>query len=161
MKQSLLMSNDLDDIEALQGELNQQGISPYDLKVLSDEETAVSEHHLESINSFNKTDIIRGTITGMFVGLILFSIILTVPNYMELDSPVGVTLFLFIGLIVLGISTWEGGLWGIQNFNRRFKSLEYKIHHGNHLVIINYCKQHEEKLNTAIHHHKGMAAVKT
>jgi hypothetical protein len=146
MKHKYYLTNNLDELEHVHDELMQSGLKDEQIHVLSDDEQALPKHHLQSVNEFAKTDIVRSTLRGAAIGVLLSSIVLLVPLIFNLTTPIGMLPFVFAALVVLGFSTWEGGLWGIQMPNTRFEGLFEKIHNGEHLLIVDYDESQEDAL---------------
>ena len=89
-------------------------------------------------HDFEKTDVIRSGTYGAVIGVILASLMLALPTVLSIESPVGNMPFIFGAIVVLGFSTWEGGLLGIQRENQKFAFVNDDIHHGEHLMIVDY-----------------------
>lgn len=149
MKHSYLMSKDLEEMKAIEQDLVGEGIDPHHIHIMSDDESGLHKHQLQPVNQFVKTDIIRCTLWGCMIGIVLSMFTLSMPALLDYSSAIETLPFIFLAIILLGISTWEGGLWGIQVMNRRFKNLEDDLHHGQHLMIVDY-NQPDDALFTDI-----------
>ncbi|NRB38326.1 MAG: hypothetical protein HRU20_07630 [Pseudomonadales bacterium] len=153
MERQYFISNDLDELEDAQQELLKSGLNDEQVHVLSDDEAGVDEHHMHGVNAFSKTDIIQSTIRGALIGVVFSAMSLLVPYMFGLIGDIGWTPFLFLAIIALGFSTWEGGLWGIQEFNTRFSRFESQIHDGKHLMIIDIDDNQRNAVNVMASHH--------
>ncbi|NRB39472.1 MAG: magnesium transporter, partial [Pseudomonadales bacterium] len=159
MKTQYYFCNDLDELEAVQQELLAAGFHDNQVHILSDDDAGVTQHHLHGINSFMKTNIIHATFKGLAVGLLLSATILLSANLFSLHLAAGWAPVIFLALIAIGISTWEGGLWGIQHENSQFAKLEDRVHHGEHALIVNYDQRQGQDLYRTQSHHPHLAMV--
>lgn len=159
MKQRYFMAKDLGDLECVHDELLELGLKDKQIHVMSDFESELPKHHLLAVNVFSKTDIVRSTLRGAAVGATISAIILLVPLVFNLTTPVGMLPFVLAALVILGLSTWEGGLWGIQETNSRFASIVDKIHRGNHLMIVDYNESQKEWVNETVSAHPMLQPI--
>lgn len=132
MKRQYYISNDLEDLKAIEQELFASGLSLPQFHVLSENNAEVEKHHHHAIEAVLKKDVMRSTELGAVVGVILASIVLGVTYAMGwYQSVVGWLPFGFLAIVIVGFSTWEGGLIGIQmphyQFKRFFKNYWHKV----------------------------------
>ncbi len=143
MKHAYYMSRDLDELEQVQGELASEGLKEDHVHVLSDDIASVEEHDMRPVNPFMRTDVIHSMSIGLAIGVIGALAVASTSWVFGINSPVGTALVIFGCLLVLGFSTWEGGLWGIQEANHKYARVEDEIHAGKHLLIVDYENQQE------------------
>lgn len=143
MKHAYYMSEDLKEIEAVQHELKEAGLEEEHVHVLSDNEASVEKRDLRPVNPFMRTDVVHSMLIGLAIGVLGAIAVASTPWMFEITSPVGQALVVFGCLLVLGFSTWEGGLWGIQEANHKFQRVEKDIHAGKHLMIVDYDGERE------------------
>lgn len=153
MQRQYFLCRDLNELEEIHDELLRAGFADEQVHVLSDDEDGVSRHHMQGVNSFSRTDIIRSTLRGALIGVIFSAAALLVPFMLGLISDIGWTPFIFLAIIAFGFSIWEGGLWGVQEFNSRFSKVESSIHNGQHLMIIDFNEQQKSTLNLMLGQH--------
>jgi len=159
MDRQFLISNNLDDLEATQDELVQRGFDERQLHVLSNDDAGVELHHLHAVDSFSKTDIVHSTIRGALIGSCLAAFALSIPSVIGVDSDLGWTPFIFTAIIALGFSAWEGGLWGIQEMNHKFKAFEGVLNSGQHILIVDYADFQKDTLKQVVNHHPSLQAA--
>ena len=63
MERHYYLSDDLDDLEAIETELEDAGISTPQIHVLSENDADVETHHLHEVDSFSKSDIAHPTVS--------------------------------------------------------------------------------------------------
>ena len=153
MEHHYFLCNDLNELEHAQQELFDAGLTDHQVHVLSDDDAGVSQHHMHGMNAFSKTDIIRSTVRGALIGVIFSGMALLVPFLFGLIGDIGWTPFIFLAIIALGFSTWEGSLWGIQEFNTRFLRFENQIHDGKHLMVIDHSDSQNNAVDVMANHH--------
>jgi hypothetical protein len=61
MERHYYLSDDLDDLEAVENELEAAGISTPQIHVLSENDSEVENHHLHEVDSFTKSDVVHST----------------------------------------------------------------------------------------------------
>ena len=153
MKHLYVMSKDFDELEKFHDELIDEGFSDSRIHAWTDDEAEAENHRILAVNPFNKTNIVRMTIRGAILGVCLSSLLLVAHFYWGLSHPIGTVPFIFGALVLLGLSTWEGGLIGIHLANEKFKHLEEKIHSGNHLLIVDYADTQESSIRKNMQRH--------
>ena len=153
MKRQYFICDDLDELEVAQNELFDAGVLDHQVHILSDDEKGLHEHHMHGVNAFSKTDIIQSTLRGAIIGIGLSALTLLIPYMLGLITDIGWTPFLLLAILALAFSTWEGSLWGIQEFNSQFKKLEAQIHHGQHLMIVDINDKQQNIINLMAGHH--------
>jgi hypothetical protein len=160
MNHKYYLTDDLDELEHVHDELLDSGLSDEQIHVMSDEESELPRHHLQSVNVFAKTDIVRSTLRGAVIGLTLAALVLLAPVIFNLTTPIGMIPFIFAAIVVLGFSTWEGGLWGIQEPNSRFKQFFDRFKKGEHLLIVDFNDQQKEFVQKTELKHPSLHPIK-
>jgi hypothetical protein len=156
MERKYYLCNNLDELELAQNELVKSGFKDQQLHVLSDDDAAVVQHHLHEVNCFSKTDIVNSTVRGALIGIGLSALALLLPYLFGMTQDIGWTPFILMAIIALGFSTWEGGLWGIQEMNANFKNFEYDLHRGMHVLIVDCTTQQRLALQKVVQQHPAM-----
>jgi len=159
MKHAYYISQDLDEMESAHNDLVDQGVRDKHIHVYSDADAEVQEHHLRTVSDFEKTDVIRSGTYGAVIGVILASLMLALPTVLSIESPVGNMPFIFGAIVLLGFSTWEGGLLGIQRENHKFAFVNDDIHHGEHLMIVDYDENASSAVERAMQTHPTLRQV--
>ena len=156
MEHRYFISDDLDEVEDLQNELLQSGFSNTQVHVLSEDETGLAKHHLLSINSLSKTDVLHSTLLACIPGSAAALAAILIPYNLGAVNEVGWGALIMLAIITFAFFTWEGGLWGIQQINSRFSEFESQINAGNHIMIVDYQNKQTPALNSAAGHHPSI-----
>lgn len=159
MDRYYLICNDLNELESTQDELIKCGFNHQQLHVLSNDDAGIHQHRLHAVNCFSKTDIVYSTVRGAIIGMCFALFFLMMPNVLGLSGDLSWTPFIFLAIIALGFSTWEGGLWGIQEINHHFKAFESAVKNGQHVLIVDYANVQEATLQTVVKHHPTLQAA--
>ncbi|NMH60063.1 NAD/FAD-utilizing enzyme [Alteromonas ponticola] len=160
MSRHYYISDDLDDLEVVEKELEQQGVSRSQIHVLSDKDADVENHHLHAITPFLKKDVVHSSELGAFIGVAVAAVLLAVVYLLELhNSAVGWLPFLFGAAVVLGFCIWEGGLIGLQVPNQQFKRFQTFLDKGNHVFFVDTKDEQEAKLAEVMSHHPRLREV--
>jgi hypothetical protein len=157
------ISDDLDDLEALEEQLEEAGIDTPQIHVLSLDDQSVESHvHLHNVNSFMKRDIVRSSIIGAAIGLVLSVSILLLSSWLGwTQTKAGWIPVIFLAVIALGFCTWEGGLFGIQMPNKKFLQFEEVLNAGRHVFFVDLAADQEEVLANLIPSHPSLQLAGT
>ncbi|TDF37336.1 NAD/FAD-utilizing enzyme [Alteromonadaceae bacterium M269] len=143
------ISDDLDDLEVIEKELKQNGITTPQIHVLSEQDAEVERHHLHAIEAVLKRDVVHSTELGAVIGAIGAVLILGLAYLMNwTDTVVGWLPFIFLAVVILGFCTWEGGLIGIQIPNYQFKRFQKLLEQGKHVFFVDVDKEQESTLTS-------------
>ncbi len=154
MNRHYYISNNLDDLEQIEHELEASGIATEQIHVLSEQDAAIEGHHVHSVPSVLKTDVVNSGRRGLYIGLALALLVLLVAYFTGwTDSPAGWVPFIFLALVLLGFSTWEGGLLGIQTPNQYFRRLQDRLRAGEHVFFVDVESSQEPLLERIIQQH--------
>ena len=159
MHRQYFVSNNLDELESIQQDLVMNGLKDSQVHVLSDDDGGVATHHLHSVNSFAKTNVVPSALHGAVVGVILASLALFIAYTTGLVASIGWMPFVFIALVLLGFSTWEGGFLGIQKPNNNYESFSQQLHRGEHVMMIDYTDQQKTTIQTLLQTHPQLSAI--
>jgi hypothetical protein len=157
MQRYYYLSDDLNDLEAVERELEKSGLSSPQLHVLSENDAEVEKHHLHAIESVLKQDVVHSTQLGAVVGIIAAALILGLTYAMQWHTtaagwlPSG-----FLAVIVLGFCTWEGGLVGIQIPNYQFKRFQALLKQGKHVFFVDVDTNQYEVLCGVVERHSSL-----
>lgn len=148
------ISDDLNDLVAIEQELNTQGFSKAQIHVLSERDADVYEHQLPEVESVLKKDVVRSTEIGALVGFSLASLTLLISYTMGwTQSQAGWLPFVFLSIVILGFCTWEGGLIGIQTPNKNFSKFQSILKKGKHLLFVDLEPSQEPLLSQVVATH--------
>jgi hypothetical protein len=138
------ISDDLDDLAKVERELEAQGLSEPQIHVLSEDDAEVEKHQLHEVEAVLKQDVVHSMEMGAIVGVVLSCAILLVTYLMGWHtSAAGWMPFIFLAIIALGFSTWEGGFIGIQKPNVNFERFQEILHRGKHVLFVDVDPQQE------------------
>ena len=160
MRRHFYISSNLDELEEVEKELENQGISTPHIHVLSLDDVAVAQHsRLHEVEAVLRTDVVHGIEIGALIGLaISLSILLTAHLTGWAEGPTWIP-FVFLAIVVLGFCTWEGGFFGIQIKNKRFSHFESELKAGNHLFFVDIESEKEKMLGDIIRSHPQLVVA--
>ncbi len=153
MKRHFYISNDLDDLEVLEKDLEDRGISRAQIHILSDNDAELERHHLHPVISFFKKDVVYSSKIGFLFGLGAFFLIIALALLVGVPEPYLWVPVIFLALFLLGFCTWEGGLIGIQKPNHHYRKFEKVLRHGKHVVIVDVAPEEVETLREVMKCH--------
>ena len=162
MQRHYYISEDLNDLEAVEQELQQSGLSTPQIHVLSESDAEVEKHHLHAIESVLKHDVVHSTQLGAVVGVIGAALILGIAYVMQWHTTAAGWLPLgFLAVVILGFCTWEGGLVGIQIPNYQFKRFQELLKQGKHVFFVDVNVSQYAVLCEVIERHSGLTFAGT
>jgi hypothetical protein len=126
--------------------LHKAGINDWFIHVLSKDEAGLRKMKIHSSNYLEKLDILRfgilGAITGFVVGLFA-------ANWLDSAKPFGPDVPIIVYFAIVGVltafGTWEGGLIGIANENKKIALFHDDIAAGKYLILI-YARKEKETI---------------
>ncbi|KKO47321.1 NAD/FAD-utilizing enzyme [Arsukibacterium ikkense] len=162
MLRRYFISDDLDDLEAVEQELEQQGLVTPQIHILSEQDANVELHHLHEVSPVLKSDVVRATEVGAVIGVIGAALVLIVAYAMGWTaSAAGWVPFVFLAVVVLGFCTWEGGFIGIQEPNIHFKRFQEILKQGKHVLFVDVAPEHERVLKKVVRRHPRLQLAGT
>jgi len=158
MLRHYFVSNDLDELEAVENELEQQGFTEPQIHVLSENDAGVENHHLHEVAAVLKQDVVHSTELGAIVGAIGACTFLLLTYLLNWHlSAAGWVPFVFLAIIILGFCTWEGGFIGIQQPNVNYKRFQEMLHNGMHILFVDVEPRQEIALASVMKTHPNVA----
>ncbi|VAW50852.1 NAD/FAD-utilizing enzyme apparently involved in cell division [hydrothermal vent metagenome] len=162
MKRHYFISDDLDDLERIEEELEQKGISRPQIHVLSNNDAGVANHkHLHNIEAIFKQDIVRGTLAGLMIGAIAAMFVISVGYVTNLPETYTWMPFYFLAIVMFGFITWSGGFYGIQTPHKDFRRFQEDLKNGKHIFIVDVDSAQEEILQQIKSRHPHMNVAGT
>jgi len=157
LKRQYWIGSDLDDLEVIEQELEASGALRTQIHVLTLDDTSAENHHqLHDVQSLMKKDLIRSGLRGLAIGAAGAALVLIGANTLGWTNTLaGWWPFVFLAIIVLGFSTWEGGLWGIQTQNAKFERFDAALREGKHLFFVDLSPEQESNLKEVMSRHKN------
>ena len=96
------ISDDLNDLQAIESELKAKGVSTPQIHVLSENDAEVEKHHLHAIEAVLKQDVVHSTTLGAVVGVAAATAILIIAYLMGWHTTAaGWIPFGFLAVVVL------------------------------------------------------------
>ena len=148
MKCLYYVTSSIDTTHSISDDLHEAGVNDWFLHIISRDTVGIKKHHLHSGNYLEQLDILRDGIIGAIIGLVLGLIIvavISINNYFPPEVP-SISYFFIIILLTLFCS-WEGGLAGIANENKKLSEFQSDIEAGKYLILV-YARACQEEAIT-------------
>lgn len=157
------VSSSLDALDVLEQQLEETGISKPQIHVLSQDDLGVHQHeNLHEVQSVMKSDVVRSTMRGAVVGVALMILMLVFVWLAGWTSTAAGWLpFGFLAVVILGFSTWEGGLVGIQKPNYHFARFQKLLANGKHILFVDLETNQDKLLKPVLREHPHVKALWT
>lgn len=156
MKRHYFIGDDLADLKQIERELRSRGIDTPHIRVLSRDDAGVQKYELPQVSDFMKKDVVRATTRAAVMGVAAAVLVLLVSWGFGWPEAWGWTPFVFLAIVVLGFITWEGGLWGIQEPNRKMRRFEKALDEGKHILFVEVPKGDEHILRSVAMEHRRL-----
>ncbi|RNL59005.1 NAD/FAD-utilizing enzyme [Zhongshania marina] len=153
MKRYYFLSDNLDKLADVEHDLADNGISKPQIHVLSRDDSGVSKRKLNDVEAVLRKDVVHAMERGALIGFAAAALVLAVGHYSGATSSVGWMPFIFLSIVMLGFSTWEGGLFGIQEPHHDFKRFDQALASGRHLLLIDINEKDHSILNRVTAHY--------
>ncbi|RLA41425.1 MAG: NAD/FAD-utilizing enzyme [Gammaproteobacteria bacterium] len=158
MKRHYFVSDDLDDLEHVEEELERDGLVSPQIHVLSRDDAGVAQRpHLHEVEAVIRSDLVRSMKRGAIAGIIGAPSVLLLAYFLGLAEEYTWTPFIFLSIVVLSFSTWEGGLFGIQVPHYQFKQFEQDLAGGKHIFFVDVEGKQKEILDRVVSNHPRLA----
>lgn len=140
------ITDNLETTEHLNNSLTEQGLSPYQLHVLTRDEREAELRNLPLVASLFKRDVTRSLATGAAVGTLAAAFIIGTVALLGLPGPtLGWTPYVMLAVVAFGFCTWEGGLIGIEEPSATLKQFDDVLNAGHHVFFADL--KPDEKVN--------------
>lgn len=154
MHRHYFISDDLDDLEQIEGELEAGGIDSEHIHVLSECETELARHHLHDISRLLKKDVVNSGCKGALVGALLAFLALAFAYLAGwADTDAGWSPFLLLAAALVGFCAWDGGFLGMQQYNRCFRRFEASLREGRHVFFVDVDDDQQALLDQVVADH--------
>ena len=149
------ISGDLDDLELVEQQLENAKISTPQVHVLTAHDAELEHHeHLHRVQSFMKKDIVHSALLGAGIGVSGAAFVLVLAHLARwTDTPFGWMPFIFLAVVVLGFSTWEGGFLGLKQPNVHLARFEQAIKDDKHILFVDLERDQEAALEAVLKSH--------
>ena len=150
MIQQLYLLPDLSASERLVGIIESSGVPCNRIHIAHKDHAEAQKRHLNDLNFLQEFDTIHSGERGFIVGVIL-ALLAGLSVYELLDGhPVASVVTLFSCLIVLGFSTWLGGLIGASSDNYRLQPFHDHIEQGGSVMLVDVDTRSDAELRSLV-----------
>ncbi|MBQ0718905.1 MAG: NAD/FAD-utilizing enzyme [Gammaproteobacteria bacterium] len=156
MDRYFFISGDLDDMDRVEKELENAGVTTAQIHVLSKDDDGVARRDLHEVHAFMKTDVVRSGLRGAVIGVVAAISVLLFAHYSSAPENIGWLPFIFLSIVLLGFCTWEGGFFGFQVPNIQFRQFEEVLAQGWHVFFVDVNKQQLPVLQGVTDQHRGL-----
>jgi hypothetical protein len=145
MKCIYYLSPNLDITHTISDHLHEVGVKDRFLHVISNDEFGLKKERIHSSNYLETLDLLRHGIIGAAVGFIIGLIAAGIVMAFELfGADVPYYVYLIIVAVITLFGSWEGGLTGIANSNKKLALFHDDLEAGKYLILIYAWKEQEE-----------------
>lgn len=159
MKRHYFCTGDLDDVAAIEREMEAAGISTPQIHVLSNDDAGVTLKRLNEVEDVLRKDVVRGTRFGAVIGAACACAILLLAWVSGLAASYTWLPPVFLAIVVLGFCTWEGGLIGIQEPHVDFRRFQRELRNGKHILMVDVPPEQEAIVRRVTAAHPSLEAA--
>lgn len=157
MKRHFYISDDLDDLETIERQLEDAGVTTPQIHVLSEDDAGVKAHRLNDVEAVLRKDVVHGTERGAIVGVVAAALILLLTWTTGIADTITWVPPIFLAIIILGFCTWEGGLIGIQKPHSDFIRFQDTLRSGKHVLLVDVSADQEHILHQVTNEHPKLS----
>ncbi|MGI9275566.1 MAG: hypothetical protein ACR2PT_12065 [Endozoicomonas sp.] len=144
MKRLYYLTDTLGSVSKISDDLHQDGITDWNIHVLSKDEAGLYHRHVHSAHLFQQNDVIhsgeQGAIIGGLIGLVI-ALALETQAFFEHSLPL-LVLLAIAGLFTL-FGAWSGGLAGVTRENYKIQRFHSDLEKGKHLIMVDVLRNQE------------------
>jgi len=147
MKCLYYVTSSIDTTHSISDDIHEAGINDWFLHIIGKDSVGIKKHHLHSGNYIEQLDILRDGIIGAVIGFVLGLIIVAVitsNDYFPAEVP-NISYF-FIVMLMTMFCSWEGGLAGIANENKKLAEFHDDLEAGKYLILVYAFASQEEAI---------------
>ncbi|WP_067520850.1 hypothetical protein [Endozoicomonas ascidiicola] len=153
MKQQLYLLPGLKTARHLSEQLEGAGLHHKQLHIAHMDHTRTIQYHLNDLNFLEESDVIHSGERGFLVGMMLSLITGMIAWKLLADHPAGLLITGFACVIVLGFSTWLGGLIGVSSDNYRLQPFHDHISEGGAVLMVDLRTKNDREILDSITSH--------
>lgn len=161
MNRHFYISDSLDTLRKVEHELEDNGVTPPQIHVLSEQDEALERYQLHEVGSVLKKNVIQAMEIGAVIGTLVALIILATAYLSGAVAQVGWWPFVFLAAVAFGFATWEGGLFGIQVPHADVQRFQDVLRSGGHIMLVDVQPTQEPLLERVISHYPQMMMAGT
>jgi hypothetical protein len=145
MKCLYYLTSSIDTTHSISDDIHDAGINDWFLHIIGKDTVGIKKHHLHSGNYIEQLDIMRDGIIGAVIGFILGLIVIAVITANEYFPPeIPNISYFFIVILLTMFCSWEGGLAGIANENKKLAAFHDDLEAGKYLILV-YAQANKEE----------------
>ncbi len=157
MERYYFITDDLDELAAAEAEFETRGVDRFQIHVLSQDDREIALRHLHEVHPFMKTDVIRSGLLGACFGVAAAGIVMGFAHFGGLATAFSWVPFVFLAIVLLGFCTWEGGFFGFQVPNKKFRRFQDALRDGKHILLVDLKPEQIPILEQVSGHHGKLA----
>lgn len=159
MKRYYFISDELDELGVIERELQGHGMTKPQIHVLSQDDDGLAHHHLNDVAPLLRKDVVRATAVAGVFGFLSAVLVMSFAVFSGATASIGWSPFVLLALVVMGLITWEGGMWGIQQPNSRFKRFQGALAEGKHILYVDVKPAQRSILMSVLERHPGLKSA--
>lgn len=161
MKRYYFVTDDLDDLAAVEDDLKAYGISPLQMHLLSDADAELQRRGMENTESLWRNNIFRSMRNGFLTGMVLAAILMAGGWLAGLESSVSWAILSVVSAIIWGFCTWEAGFKGFQQPHDQYGRFLQYVKSGKHLFFVDVNEPQREAVNAVLKTHRHLEPMGT
>jgi hypothetical protein len=156
MDRYYFISNDMDELQRVQEELLQKGLTEPQVRVLSNEEAELDKRGMRGVFPFLRQNVIKSGERGALIGIVAAVAVIVVAWLMGASSAAAWIPVVFLAVVLLGFSTWEGGLIGLEQRNYKFERFQKMLADGYHVLMVDVDAKQRDLVPAVAQHYRSL-----
>lgn len=156
MKRYYFVTDNLDDLAAVEDDLKAYGISPLQMHLLSLADAEVDKLGLANTLSIQRTNVMTAMGRGFLTGLALVAALVVGFWLFGVQASTSWMMVSVLCVIVLGFCTWEGGLKGFQEPSQQQQRFRQYLESGKHLFYVDVNNKQKDAVGSVVKTHRHL-----
>lgn len=159
MNRYFFLTKDIDDLVHVEQELEQRGVLKEQMHILPNSDAVAEQSGLNSVDSLSRKDLFGSLAVGFGIGCAVAAALMVGALLFGAEGLQTWLMIGFIGLMIVGVCTWEGGLYGIETPRRQFQRFARDLRRGYSVFFVDIDKSQEQALMATAKQHKHLRPV--
>ena len=143
MKRLYYLSKTLESVSKIVDDLHREGVSDWNIHVLSKDEAGLYHRHIHSAHILQQNDVIHSGQLGAMLGMLAGACFAVITDYWLAVHDLSTAILALIAGTFTLFGAWSGGLVGVMKENYKIARFHNDLEKGDYLLLIDIDKTQE------------------
>ncbi|MRI34734.1 hypothetical protein EOPP23_17260 [Endozoicomonas sp. OPT23] len=150
MKRLYYLAKTLESVSKIVDDLHHEGISDWNIHVLSKDEAGLYHRHIHSAHIFQQNDVIHSGLLGAMMGIVFGTTFSLLIEYWLHAHDLSIAIHALVAGTFTMFGAWSGGLVGVMKENYKITRFHHDLEKGQYLLLIDIHKTEETAIRQQI-----------